>query len=168
MFGRSVTRWKQYGHSFAAIKHCSNRYVNMSNVLTRKQITKDHFNLIQTAMRLIYLCSPTWTGYDEDYVVQFDCMDTHSRVPAHIDNNITTQFCISFGQYVGGSLYVLNQHLNQYEKLDNHQRMIQFDGRNYHYVSNDTKGEIYSVVYFKKFYRRFKMKAFYPINTVYT
>ena len=119
-------------------------------------------------MRLIYLCSPSWTGDDEDYVVQFACMDTHSRVETHVDNDITTQFCISFGDYDGGSLYVLNQHLNKYEKLDNHQRMVQFDGRNYHYVSNVTKGERYSIVYFKKFDRRFKMKAFYPINTVYT
>ena len=83
-------------------------------------------------------------------------------------NLVWEQFCISFGDYDGGSLYVLNQHLNKYEKLDNHQRMVQFDGRNYHYVSNVTKGERYSIVYFKKFDRRFKMKAFCPINTVYT
>ena len=118
-------------------------------------------------MRLIKLCSKSWTGHDEDYIVQFACMDKHSRVPAHIDNDISTQFCISFGQYLGGSLYVLNQNLNRYEKLDNHQRMIQFDGRNYHYVSNVIEGERYSVVYFKKFDRRFQMKAFSPVYEVY-
>ena len=36
MFGRSVTRWKQTSPSFDTIPYCKNRYVNMSNVLTRK------------------------------------------------------------------------------------------------------------------------------------
>ena len=94
-------------------------------------------------------------------------MDEYSRVPPHIDNDICTQCSISFGQYLGGSLYVLNRKSNRYEILDNHKRMIQFDCRNYHYVSNVIEGERYSVVYFKKFDRRFQMKAFSPIYEVY-
>ena len=156
MLGRSVTRWKQNSPSFAKMKHGPTRYVNMSSVFTRKNITKEKIKLLRLAMRLISLCSNSWTGDDEDYVVQFACMDTDSRVPAHIDNDITTQFCISFGKYVGGSLYVLNQPLNRYEKLDSHNKMIEFDGRNYHYVSNVTKGERYSVVYFKNMIGDFK------------
>ena len=118
-------------------------------------------------MRLINLCCKSWTGPDEDYIIQFACMDKDSRVPPHIDNDICTQCSISFGQYLGGSLYVLNRNSNRYEILDNHKRMIQFDGRNYHYVSNVIEGERYSVVYFKKFDRRFQMKAFSPVYEVY-
>ena len=95
-------------------------------------------------------------------------MDENSRVGIHVDNDISSQFVLTFGQYTGGQLMIYNNDLDLYIKIDTNDAVIQFDGRNKHYVSNIQNGLRYSVVYYEKFDRRYNEQPIFTGIKTYT
>ena len=105
-------------------------------------------NLYNICYELIYNIDKRWTGQFHDIVVQFACMDTNSFVKIHHDNDVSSQFVLSFGDYNGETLMLFNEKENKYEDVDTHNTLVQFDGRYKHYVTKVTHGMRYSIVFF--------------------
>ena len=57
--------------------------------------------LYNNAYQLIRKFDKEWTGEDHDIVIQFSCMDDNSYVKIHQDKNVSSQFVLNFGEYLG-------------------------------------------------------------------
>ena len=62
--------------------------------------------------QLIQNINNNWVGEHEDFIVQFACMDEQSHVGIHVDNDISSQFVLTFGKYTGGQLMIHNNNLD--------------------------------------------------------
>ena len=165
--GRTVTRFNKNYICYKQHKWKKNRWVNMMCVQERN-IPDWKKELYEISYKLIQSINNYWVGEHEDFIVQFACMDENSRVGIHVDNDISSQFVLTFGQYTGGQLMIYNNDLDVYIKVDTNNVIIQFDGRNKHYVSNIQNGLRYSVVYYKKFDRRYNEQPIFTRIKTYT
>ena len=115
------------------------------------------------ACTLLKMFDKTWAGSNDDFVVQFSCMDNKSHIENHKDkDDVSSQFAISLGEYKGGELMVYNENMNNYTPIINKRKMVQFDGRKDHFVTKVTEGERYFIVFFKSYDIRYD---FQPIFT---
>ena len=119
------------------------------------------------AYQLIHSVNEQWTGLNHDLVVQFACMDSNSFVKIHHDKDISSQFILSFGEYLGGDFMLFNQKNNRFEKVNTYNKLVQLDGRIKHYVSNVTDGYRFSVIYYKMYDRRFKEQPYFTGTKTY-
>ena len=152
--GRTVTRFNKNYICYEQHKWKKNKWVNMMNVRERNIPTWKK-NLYEISYKLIQNINNCWVGEHEDFIIQFACMDKNSQIGIHVDNDISSQFLLTFGQYIGGELMIYNNERKTYMNVDTKNAIVQFDGRNRHYVSKILNGLRYSVVYYKKFDRRY-------------
>ena len=65
-----------------------------------------------------------WAGKYDNFVVQFICMNNKSFILKHNHNNdISSQFAISLGEYKGGELMVYNEMKKEYIRLINNRKI---------------------------------------------
>ena len=144
--GRTVTRFNK------SFKNCEtnvwkeNTFVNMTPV-TERNAPKWKKYLYSMAKKLVTSINKKWAGSNEDYVVQFACMDEDSYVKVHQDRDVSSQIILSFGSYSGGLLMIHNEVTCKYESFDTCGKIVQFDGRFKHYVTKVTSGHRYSIVF---------------------
>ena len=92
--------------------------VNTSLVESRK-IPKIKYHLYILAKELIMEFNKSWVGNDDDYIVQFACMNEYSYIKEHCDNaDVTSQFIMTLGKYKGGNIHIWNHEKNSYESFD--------------------------------------------------
>lgn len=119
------------------------------------------------ANKLITCINKEWSESNEDYVVQFACMDEDSYVNIHQDHDVSSQITLSFGNYTGGLLMIQNEVTCNFESFDTCDKIIQFDGRFKHYVTKITSGFCYSIVFYKMFDRRYKEQPIFSGIKIY-
>ena len=77
------------------------------------------------ACTLLKMFDKPWAGSNDDFVVQFSCMDIESRVENHTDkDDVSSQFVISLGEYKGGELMVYNENRNTHILIINKKKMV--------------------------------------------
>ena len=71
------------------------------------------------------MINKAWAGKHDDYFVQFSCMNKDSYVKKHCDqNDVSSQFVVSFGNYKGGELVVYNEINDAYIPLRKNRNII--------------------------------------------
>ena len=129
--------------------------VNISPVENR-ELPNRKYQLYKLAKEFILKYNKLWVGNDDDFIVQFACMNKDSYIKEHCDKaDVSSQFIMTLGEYKGGFLHVWNKEKKIYEIFDTYKKLIQFDGRNKHFISNVSDGERYSIVWYKSFDRRY-------------
>ena len=168
--GRSTTRYiKNSNHRCVQHPTKKNIMINTSNVLDRKELPLWKIKLYGLSSTLLKMVNKTWAGKYDDYCVQFTCMDENSYVKKHVDaNDVSSQFVVTFGNYIGGELLVYNEISEQYIPLITNRNIVQFDGRKKHYVTDVTEGKRYSIVFYKSYDRRYDSQPIFTGVKTYT
>ena len=121
------------------------------------------------ACTLLKMIDKQQDGSNNDFVVQFSCMDIESHIEIHTDkDDVSSQFAISLGEYKGGELMVYNENLNIYIPVINKRKMDQFDDRKNHFFTKVTESERYSIVFFKSYDVRYDFQPIFTGIKTYT
>ena len=158
--GRTVTRFCKDYINCENNKWNSKLQVNMIEVIDRK-LPKWKKDLYSLSHRLIYNIDKEWTGELHDFVVHFSCMDKNSFVYLHEDNDVSSQFILTFGQYTGGKFKLFDKKSKKFQIVDTYNKIVQIDGRLKHCVTKVKSGKRYSVIFYKMFDRRYKNKPIF-------
>ena len=158
--GRTVTRFQKEFNSCEVNMWNSKKQVNMMDVKYRL-IPDWKKDLYYSAYQLIKEVDKRWTGEKHDLVIQFACMDTNSYVCIHSDKDVSSQFVMSFGEYLGGELMLFDEKSKTFKHVETKNHIVQFDGRFKHYVTKVTNGLRYSIVFYKMFDRRYKEQPYF-------
>ena len=170
LLGRTTTRWKK-NNSLRCVQHPTKEHflVNTSNVFDRKEVVIWKLKLYKMACTLLKMINKQWAGSNDDFVVQFSCMDIESHIEIHTDkDDVSSQFAISLGEYKGGQLMVYNDNLSTYIPVVNKRKMVQFDGRKKHFVTKVTEGERYYIVFFKSYDESYDYQSIFTGIKTYT
>ena len=65
--------------------------------LSERDIPKWKKVIHALANKLIMCINNKWTGNNQDFVVQFACMDMDSYINIHRDHDVSSQISVSFG-----------------------------------------------------------------------
>ena len=84
----------------------------------QRTIPKWKKDLYSLSYRLIYSIDKKWTGEFHDFVVKFACMDKNSYVYVHQDNDVSSQFILTFGDYTGGKLMLFDEISEKIDYID--------------------------------------------------
>ena len=104
------------------------------------------------ACTLLKMFDKIWAGSNNDFVIQFSCMDNKSHIENHTHKyDVSLQFAVSLGKYKGGELMIYNENMDNYTPIINKSKMVQFNGRKGHFVTKVTEGERYYIVSFKSY-----------------
>ena len=120
---------------------------------TLPQWKKDLYSL---SYILIYNIDKEWTGEFHDVVVQFSCMDKNSYVYIHDDNDVSSQFIMTFGEYTGGKFKLFDEKSKKFQYVYTYNKIVQLDGRLKHCVTKVKHGKRYSVIFYKMVDRRYE------------
>ena len=76
-------------------------------------------------------------------------MDKNSYIYVHQDNDISSQFILTFGEYTGGKLMLFDEKSKKFKYIDTYKKLVQFDGRLKHYVTKVKSGKRFSMIFLK-------------------
>ena len=158
--GRTVTRFCKDYVNCEDNKWNSKLQVNMKEVLER-DIPKWKKHLYSLSYRLIYNIDKEWTGELHDFVVQFSCMDKNSYIYVHEDNDVSSQFILTFGEYTGGKFKLFDVNTKKFKYIDTLNKIVHLDGRLKHFVTKVKSGRRYSIIFYKMFDRRYKKQPIF-------
>ena len=87
-----------------------------------------------------------------EYTVQFALMESECRVDKHKDDDVSHQYAYSFGDFTGATLRVYDRGGRAYQDIDYKDRILKFEGRNFHEVlANGFEGQRFSVIWYKNY-----------------
>ena len=154
--GRTVNRWqsklnkeKNYlrPHNFKPT-----HLVNFQNIDERKGKTKIQKELYHAASNLLLDIDADYAK-NEDYIINFSCMNQESYVKKHTDKeDLTYQYLISLGDFEGGELKAYNKNGKPFI-FSNKRKIVKLDGRLQHEVLPVTSGSRYAIIFYKIFDR---------------
>jgi len=109
---------------------------------------------------ILLLIDQNFAGLDNDWVVNISAMTKGSHyVKKHVDKeDIDSQYAFTLGSFTGGILRSYNN-LGEFKDINNFRRVVRFDGRLPHEVSQVLSGCRYSIIFFKLYDRRMTRSA---------